>query len=137
MLNEVRSKESFVNLMLHSNLMFYLANLQGSGRDWHVSTKLCSKNHILWKEEFYTALYCTISKCMKMYEIVKYKNYSEYFVHYWILLMCCINNYAYPALIENIPIKLHPFLGLQYLPLSLRFSFPALINIFIIMLSVP
>ena len=129
MLNEVRSNESFVNLMLHCAWCFIWPIYRVQGEIGMYQLNYARKTIFYRKKSFIRRI--------TMYEIVKYKNYSEYFVHYWIILMCCINNYAYPALIENIPIKLHPFLGLQYLPLSLRFSFPALFNIFIIMLSVP
>ena len=57
LLNEVRSRESFVNLMLHWTWDVLFGQSTGSsGRDWHVSTILCWENHMLWDEKYYATL---------------------------------------------------------------------------------
>ena len=53
MLNEVRSKESFVNLMLHWKPDVLFGQSTGSsGRDWHVSTML-EKPYVMERKVLY------------------------------------------------------------------------------------
>ena len=53
MLNEVRSKESFVNLMLHWKPDVLFGQSTGSsGRDWHVSTML-EKPYVMKRKVLY------------------------------------------------------------------------------------